>query len=88
MIEALRYKLRMSGIPFKGPANIYSENEAVTKNTKISESTLKRKHHYIAYHRCEAVAAHIVHIEKQGMENNLTDLFTKILTKDRRDFLL
>ena len=41
-IEGLRYKLRMFGIPVEGPANIYCDNEAVTKNTQIPESTLKR----------------------------------------------
>ena len=35
MIEALRYKLRMFGITAKGSANVYCENEAVTKNTTI-----------------------------------------------------
>ena len=52
MIEGLRYKLRMFGIPVEGPANIYCDNEAVTKNTQVPESTLKKKHHSIAYHRC------------------------------------
>ena len=31
MIEALRYKLRMLGIPLEGPANVYCDNEAVYK---------------------------------------------------------
>ena len=51
-IEALRYKLRMLGITVEVPANVYCDNEAVTKNTKITESTSKKKHHSIAYHRC------------------------------------
>jgi len=48
MIESLRYKLRMFGIPVGGPTNIYCDNEAVTKNTTIPESTLKKKHYSIA----------------------------------------
>ena len=65
MIEALRYKLRMFGVPIEGPTNIMCDNEAVTKNTTIPESTLKKKHHSIAYHRCrEAVAAGTVRIAK------------------------
>ena len=89
MIESLRYKLRMFGIPVDGPANVYCDNEAVTKNTTIPESTLKKKHHSIAYHRCrEAVAAGTVRIAKQGTEKNLADLFTKVLTAIRRRFLL
>ena len=52
MAESLRYKLRMFGIPIDGSTNIYCDNEAVYQNTVIPESTLKKKHHSIAYHRC------------------------------------
>ena len=89
MIESLRYKLRMFGIPIDGPANVYCDNEAVYKNTSIPESTLKKKHHSIAYHRCrEAIAAGTMRIAKQGTTKNLADLFTKVLTQARRAFLL
>ena len=89
MIEALRYKLRMFGIPIDGPANVYCDNEAVYKNTVLPESTLKKKHHSIAYHRCrQAVAAGTMRVAKQGTDKNLADLFTKVLTIARRTFLL
>ena len=89
LVEALRYKLRMFGVPLEGPANIYCDNEAVYQNTIIPESTLKKKHHSIAYHRCrEAVAAKTIRVAKQGTEKNLADLFTKVLTAARRTFLL
>ena len=89
MIESLRYKLRMFGIPIDGSANVYCDNEAVYKNTAMPDSTLKKKHHSIAYHRCrEAVAAKTIRIAKQGTEKNLADLFTKVLTAARRMFLL
>ena len=42
LIEALRYKLRMFGVPIDGPTNIFCNNEAVTKNVTLPESTLKR----------------------------------------------
>ena len=78
MIEALRYKLRMFGIPVEGPYNVYCENESVTKNTTIREPMWKKKHHSIAYQRCqESVAAGTVHIAKQGTENNTADFFHK-----------
>ena len=89
MVEALRFKLRMFGVPLDNPANVFCDNEAVYQNTSIPESVLKKKHHSIAYHRCrEAVAAGTVRIAKQGTEKNLADLFTKILTSTRRSFLL
>ena len=79
----------MFGIPIEGTANVYCDNEAVYKNTVIPESTLKKKHHSIAHHSCrEAVAAGTLRIAKQGTEKNLADLFTKLLTADRRAFLM
>ena len=89
LIESLRYKLRMFGIPVDSPANVYCDNEAVYKNTVMPESVLKKKHHSIAYHRCcEAVAAGVIRVAKQGTTKNLADLFTKVLTEARRVFLL
>jgi Reverse transcriptase (RNA-dependent DNA polymerase) len=89
LIEALRYKLRMFGVPLDGPTNVFCDNEAVYKNTSLPESTLKKKHHAIAYHRCrEAVAAETVRVAKEGTQTNLSDLFTKLLPQSRREELL
>ena len=89
MVKALRYKLRMFGVPLSRPANIFCDNEAVYKSTVIPESTLKQKHHSIAYHYCrEAVAAEIVRVAKEGTKTNLSDIFTKCMTQARREFLL
>ena len=89
MIEALGYKLRMFDILVEGPANFYCDNEAVTKNKTIPESTLNKKHHSIAYPMCrEAVAAGTVRIAKKGKEQNLANFLTEILTAGRREFLL
>ena len=88
LIEALRYKLRMFGIPIDGPTNIFCDNEAVTKNCSIPESTLRKKHHSIAYHRNrEAVASGTVRMTKEDTETNLSDVFTKVLTVARREEL-
>jgi Reverse transcriptase (RNA-dependent DNA polymerase) len=89
LIEALRYKLRMFGVPIEGPSNVFCDNEAVYKNTSLPESTLKKKHHSIAYHRCrEAVAAGTIRVAKEGTKTNLSDLFTKLLPQPRREELL
>jgi hypothetical protein len=81
LIEALRYKLRMFGVSaIEGSTNIFCDNEAVYKNASLPDSTLKKKHHSIAYHRCcEAVAAGTVRVAKEGTQTNLSDLFTKLL---------
>ena len=48
MVEALRYKLRMFGVPLDGAASVFCDNEAVYKNTVLPESVLRKKHHSIA----------------------------------------
>jgi len=80
MIEGLRYKLRMFGIPIDGPTNVFCDNQAVVKNTTVPESMLKKKHNSIAYHRVrEAVAAGTMRIAYENTKTNLADLFTKLL---------
>ena len=80
LIEALRYKLRMMGFPMEGPTSLFCDNSAVVINTTTPESTLKRKHTSICYHRCrEAHAAGIVQITKEGTLTNLADMLTKLL---------
>ena len=89
IVKALRYKLRMFGIPMDGPANLYCDNEAVFKNVAMPSSVLNKKMHSISYHFCrEAVAAGIVRVAKEDTTTNLSDLFTKVLPKARRDELL
>ena len=48
LVEAPRYKLRVFGVPIEGPTNVFCDNEAVTKNSIFTESTLKKKHNSIA----------------------------------------
>ena len=89
LVEALRYKLRMFGTPIEGATNIYCENEAVYNNCSIPESTLRKKHHSIDYHRNrEAVAAGTCRIAREDLKTNLSDLFTKILSSIVREELL
>ena len=89
MIEALWYNLRMFRVLIDGTTNVYCDNEAVYKNTTIPESVPKKKNHSIAYHCCrEAVVAKTMRVAKQGTTKNLADLFTKILSGTRHNFLL
>jgi hypothetical protein len=44
MIEGLRYKLWMTGIPLYGPTSVFCYNESVVKNSTAPESTLKKRH--------------------------------------------
>ncbi len=80
LIKALRYKLRMFGIPIDGPANVYYDNHGVVVNSSKPESTLKKKHNSIAYHRVrEAAAAQTIRIAKEAGTSNIADLLTKPL---------
>jgi hypothetical protein len=85
MIVALRYKLRMFGIPVIGPANVLCDNQGVVKNTSIPESTLSQRHNSINYHTVrESAAAGILQVGKEDGETNLSDVFTKVLGRVKR----
>ena len=89
VIIALRYKLRMFGVPLEGPAQVYCDNQGVVKNTSIPESVLSKKHNAINYHAVrEAAAAGVLEVHKEDTQTNLADLFTKVLPADRRRDLL
>jgi hypothetical protein len=78
LIKGLRYKLRMFGIPIDGPTNVYCDNNSVVINSSKPESTLKKKHNAIAYHRVrEAIAAGTIRIAKEDSSTNIADMLTK-----------
>jgi hypothetical protein len=80
LIESLRYKLRMFGVPIDGPTNVLTDNLAVVQNSTIPSSTIKKKHNSICYHRVrEAIAAGIIRIAHIPSTENLADMFTKPL---------
>jgi hypothetical protein len=61
LIVALRYKLRVFGVPIDGPANVFCDNRGVVKNVSVPESVLMKKHNAINYHAVrEAAAAKIL----------------------------
>jgi len=80
MIKGLRYKLRMMGVPLDGPTNVLVDNETVMKNSTIPSSTLQKKHNAICYHYVrEAVASGIMRVAHIPSDQNLADMFTKML---------
>ena len=84
MIEGLRYKLRMMGIPLTGPTSVFCDNESVVKNSTTPESTLKKRHNAIAYHRArEAQAAGIIRVAWESGETQIGDLLTKLMPGPR-----
>jgi hypothetical protein len=89
-IDGLRYKLHMFGIPLDGPTKVFCDNDAVVCNATHPESTLRRKHTSIAYHRCREVqAAGYIKIGFIEGRINPADILTKLLPGPKmRDLLL
>jgi hypothetical protein len=88
LIDALRYKLRMFGIPIEGPASVFCDNNSVVLNVTVPESTLSKKHNAIAYHRVrESVASKVIRVAKEPTETNLADPLTKQVPREQRSFL-
>jgi hypothetical protein len=89
LVEGLRYKLRMMGVQIDDATAIYCDNEAVVKSTTAPESTLKKKHNAICYHRSrEAQAAGYIRLTKILGTDNRADSFTKVLVGEHRAHLL
>jgi hypothetical protein len=87
-IVALRYKLRMFGVPLSGPASVLCDNQGVVKNTSLPESALSKRHNAINFHAVrEAVASGILRVGKENGETNLADAFTKVLSRMKRNAL-
>lgn len=79
-IRGLRYKLLRMGIPCKGPAYIYGDNQLVLANATIPESVLKKKCHSVAYHYIREGCAHDEwRLAYCNMNDNKADLLTKFL---------
>ena len=66
IIESLRYKLHMFGVPIDGSTYIFCNNGAVCVNTTRPKSTISNKHSSISYHFVqEKVATGTVRISKE-----------------------
>ena len=49
MIVSLHYKLRMFGVPLKGPAAVLCNNQGIVKNASLPDSALVKRHNLINY---------------------------------------
>ena len=79
LIEGLRYKLRMMGVPLDGPTYIKADNMSVVHNCSKPESQLKKKKsNSIAYHyvqeRCAGQVCVVTYVPTQ---DNLANMLTK-----------
>ncbi len=89
MIEALRYKLRMFGVPIDGATDVFCDNKSVATNASVPSSVLNKKHNSICYHRVrEAQAAGTVRVGWIEGEYNKADLATKTTLATTRRYNL
>ena len=89
IIETLRYKLYVFGVPINGSTNLSCDNRAVCVITTRPESTLSKKHHSIDYCcRQEAVVEVTVRESKEHTSTNLSDLSNNTIAAPKRKVLL
>ena len=85
LIEGLRYKLRMMGVPIDGPCHVKADNLSVVRNSSQPESTLKKKSNSIAFHYVrERAAARVISVQYEPTDTNLADMLTKIQAGHKR----
>lgn len=61
MVEALRYKLKMFGVPILGTSSMFCDNKSVVTYASVPSLVLNKRHNAICYHRVrEAQAAGII----------------------------
>ena len=87
MIKALRYKLRMFGVPFDKSTNVFCDNKSVVTNASVPFSVLNKKNNSICYHRVrEAQAAGIIRVGWIKGEYNKSNLATKTTLRTKRRY--
>ena len=85
LIEGLRYKLRMMGVPIEGPCHVKADNLSVVRNSSQPESTLKKKSNSIAFHYVrERAASRVISVQYEPTDTNLADMLTKIQPGSKR----
>ena len=85
IIESLQYKLRMMGVDILEPSRVMCVNQSAVIRGSLPESTLKKKHYSIAYHKVrKVIAARKILIYYRNSDSNIADLFTKVLTANKR----
>ena len=77
----------MMGIPINNPALVYGDNQSVLWNTKVPDSTLKKKSSAVAYHYCrEGVSRKEWLTNYVHTSENPSDIMTKSISnlQDRK----
>ena len=74
----LRTTLRYLGVPIKGKAYMFGDNQSVITSSTIPHSQLSKRHNALSYHRVrEAIVAKIINFVHIMGENNPADILSK-----------
>ena len=88
-LHITQYKLRMMDIPMSGASYIYGDNMSVIHNNSKPESALKKMCNAIAYHAVgKSVAMGESLTVNVRSEDNVVDLFTKLVIGEKRNHLV
>ena len=80
LIVEVRLKMKSIVVLLKGPTHVYCDNQGVMNNTRVTESTLNKKHNSINYHVVrEAATDGILRVEKEDTGTNLADPLKKLM---------
>jgi hypothetical protein len=87
--RGIRYKLRMMGVPIKGPTYVFGDNMSVIHNSSKVESVQKKKCNLVCYHAVrESVAMGETLVAHISTHENPADLITKCLSGHKRKYLV
>jgi hypothetical protein len=80
-IMDLRNTLRYFGVPVTDKTYMFGDNKSVVTSSTLPHSMLKKRHHFLAYHRVrEAVASGILKFFHMPGTENPSDVLTKNLS--------
>ena len=81
--------MKMFGVPKDGTTDMFCNNEAMYNNASTPELKLHKNHHSRSYHMAqESVTSIESRIAKEDAPKQLADLFTKLLTRPRREYII
>ena len=87
-IQALRFKLRMFGVPIDDATQIFCDNKSVVTNSTKVESMLNKKHNSISYHYVRwCVVAYVITVGWIPSKEELNYPMTKRLSAMTREYL-
>jgi hypothetical protein len=88
-ILEIRYMLWSLGVALDGPALMLGDNLSVVLNTTVTSIVLKKKQNAISYHRVrKTIAERMMRYAYIKSEENLSDVLTKPLSKEKFHYLM